>query len=202
MAFTYFFRDLQTLELLAEHFVPYVAGRSRITVWDAGCAMGPEPYTLAIVLAERMNQYAYKNLRILATDLDNTDQFGKIVTDAEYPKDELVRIPPEVFGKYFVAGSAPDRYRLCEDVRARVAFRQHDLLSMKAAVDGVSAIVCKNVLLHFQPNERVEVIRMFHGALAPGGLIAFEHTQEMPKELGSCFRQLTPDARVYQRIEA
>ncbi len=43
MAFTYFFRDLYTLELAAKHLLPFISGSSKPRLWDAGCAMGPEP---------------------------------------------------------------------------------------------------------------------------------------------------------------
>ncbi len=49
MAFTYFFRDSHTLELTVQHMAPEAMGRSRIRIWDAGGAMSPEPYTLAIL---------------------------------------------------------------------------------------------------------------------------------------------------------
>ena len=54
MAFTYFLRDQQTLERIVEHVVPYASGRSRVRVWDAGCATGKEPYSLAMLFAENM----------------------------------------------------------------------------------------------------------------------------------------------------
>ena len=57
MAFTFFFRDSETLELAIEEALPSLQGRAFIHVWDAGCAHGPEPYTLAILLRERMSDY-------------------------------------------------------------------------------------------------------------------------------------------------
>ncbi|HPB55993.1 MAG TPA: CheR family methyltransferase, partial [Candidatus Aminicenantes bacterium] len=68
MAFTFFFRDNHTLEQLVKHLLPTVQGRSNIKIWDAGCAMGPEPYTLAILFAEKMGKFAFKNVRIDASD--------------------------------------------------------------------------------------------------------------------------------------
>ena len=62
-------------------------------------------------------------------------------------------------------------------------YQRHDLLSFQEIGQGYSLVLCKNVLLHFQPPERIEVLRMFHRALAPGGLFASEQTQEMPPEL-------------------
>jgi chemotaxis protein methyltransferase CheR len=76
------------------------------------------------------------------------------------------------------------------------------LLSLREIGQGSSVILCKNVLLHFQPLERIEVLRMFHRALAPGGFLATEHTQEMPRELGSLFQRVIPDGPVYRRLES
>ena len=40
MAFTYFFRDQQTLDLIAQHVIPELKRHMYINIWDAGCAMG------------------------------------------------------------------------------------------------------------------------------------------------------------------
>jgi chemotaxis methyl-accepting protein methylase len=62
MAFTFFFRDLPVIEYAVEHAVHFASGRMRFKVWDAGSAMGQETYTIAIVLAEKMGKFAFKNL--------------------------------------------------------------------------------------------------------------------------------------------
>jgi len=101
MAFTFFMRDQPTLEHAAEHMIRYASGRSRIKIWDAGCALGQETWTIAMILAERMNQFGFKNLRIDATDYDSANRFGDVVSSACYPKDELRRTPSELLEKYF-----------------------------------------------------------------------------------------------------
>jgi chemotaxis protein methyltransferase CheR len=58
MAYTFFFRDAQTLELAIDDALPSLRGRAFIHVWDAGRAHGPEPYKLAILLRERMRTRA------------------------------------------------------------------------------------------------------------------------------------------------
>jgi chemotaxis protein methyltransferase CheR len=67
---------------------------------------------------------------------------------------------------------------------------------------GYSLVVCKNVLLHFQPLERIAVLRMFHRALAPGGFLAMEQTQEMPPELAPLFHRVIPDGQLFQKVDA
>lgn len=202
MAFTFFFRDTHTLDHAAKVLTPDVAGRSRIRVWDAGCAMGPEPYTLAIILAEMMGNFSFKNLQILATDIDETDTFGKIIKEAVYSKEETERIPVNILEKYFEKVTEKTGYHKVTDViRDRISFQKHDLLTLSPIGEGFSLIVCKNVLLHFQPAERIEVIKMFHRSLSANGLFVSENTQKMPEELKGHFQQVVTDAQLYRKLE-
>jgi chemotaxis protein methyltransferase CheR len=201
MAFTFFFRDLQVLEMAIEHILPQIAGRSRPKLWDAGCAMGPEVYTLAILLARRMGRFAFRNLRIEATDIDETGQFEPIVQAGEYGRDELQRMPAGVLEEYFEATADNRRMRLMDTVRNSVRFHRHDLLSCQEIDVGFSLVVCKNVLLHFSQEQRVAVIRMFHRALEPGGYFVTEHTQKLPGEVAELFEQVEAHAQLWRRRE-
>ncbi len=202
MAFTFFFRDTHTLEHIAKVLVPEVSGRSKIRIWDAGCAMGPEPYTLAIILAEHMGNFSFKNVYISATDIDEGSNFGEIINEGLYPEEELKRIPADIFQKYFSRSEKGNNYYgISESIKTRVSFHKHDLLTLKSIGDGFSLILCKNVLLHFQPAERIKVIKMFHQSLAPGGLFATENTQKIPNEAAHMFEQVVPDAQVFRKIE-
>jgi chemotaxis protein methyltransferase CheR len=201
LAFTFFFRDLQVLERVVEHILPALAGRSHPRIWDAGAAMGQEPYTLAIVFAERMGHFAFNNLRIDATDVESTGQFAKIIEAGVYPRDELSRLPEGILEKYFEPDVKPDCFRVIDSIRQRVAFQRHDLLSFQEVGHGYSLVLCKNVLLHFTPPERIEVLRMFHRALAPDGLFATEQTQDMPPELAPLYQRLIADGQLFRKLE-
>jgi chemotaxis protein methyltransferase CheR len=200
VAFTFFFRDQHVLDLIVKHAEPQLAGRARARVWDAGCAMGPEPYSLAILLAEAMGYFAFNNVRIDASDLDEGHRFGPIVAAGEYPWEELERVPPALFAKYFEPAGVR-RFRVVERVRSRVVFHRHDLLTLTPFGGSYNLIVCKNVLLHFQPAERAEVFRMFHAALAPDGILATEQTQKLPGDVAGLFRQVVSDGQVFRKID-
>lgn len=200
MAFTYFFRDLPPLEQAVRHVIPAVAGRTKIRIWDAGSAMGQEPYTVAILLAEAMNQFAFRNLRIYTTDID--ENFGQIIKDGIYPEAEVQRIPGDLFEKYFRPNGKAGHFQLDEKIRGVIEHQRHDLLSLEPIGFDFCLIVCKNVLLHFQQAQRIEVFRMFHAALSPGGFIVTEHTQKMPQEVSHLFEQVVPDAQLFRKVEA
>ncbi len=180
--------------------LPFVAGRSRIRIWDAGCAMGPEPYTLAIAFAESMGKFAYRNLLIRATDIDQGNLFAEMIGNGVYPEVQLKRIPQDLFAKYFEATDEPGHFRAVEELRQRVRFEKHDLLSLQSIGTGFSLVVCKNVLLHFHPDERVAVLRMFHDSLLSGGFLAMEQTQALPEALSSRFERVAADAQVYRKL--
>jgi chemotaxis protein methyltransferase CheR len=199
MAFTFFFRDQKPLEHAVQFLKTSAAGRSRVRIWDAGCAMGPEPYTLAILLAENLGQFAFRNVQIFATDYDAP--LLKTLNEGVFPWEELQRIPKELFDKYFQKNGREGYFRIADIIKDRITTYHHDLLTFAPVQTGFSLIVCKNVLLHFSYEQRIDVIRMFHNALEPQGILVMEHTQKLPEELASHFEQLVNDAQVYRKRE-
>jgi len=199
MAFTFFFRDNQTLEQLADLFVEFVSGRSSVKIWNPGCASGQEPFTFIIMLAERMNRFAFRNLKVHATDIDISTQFQKIIENGIYHKDELQRIPKELFNKYFQAISET-HCQIDQNLRAAITYKQADLTKLQPMDGNYSLVLCKNVLLHLSPQSRVEVIKMFYEVLTPGGLFATEQTQELPHGMEKYFQKIVPNAQIYRRI--
>ncbi len=71
---TEFFRDTNRWNTLREEVLPYLLSNStqshfgsELKLWSAGCSIGAEAYTLAILMSEAMPRQKYS---LLATDLD------------------------------------------------------------------------------------------------------------------------------------
>lgn len=200
MAFTFFFRDAQTLRLAIEHFHPYIQSRSKITIWSAGCAMGQEPYTFAILLREIIGPYLFRNAKIYATDLDQYGNYGRIINEGRYPAKDLERIPADILARYFTKDpDDPAQCIISDEIRYSVEFHKHDLLSFKPIRSGVHLIICKNVLLHFSPEERIKVLEMFWSSLEEAGFMLHEHTQKLPDELNGKFEQIVMNAQIFRK---
>ena len=88
---------------------------------------GPEPYTLAILLRERMSDYVFRNVRIHATDIDVS--FAGQVTAGVFADQEVKRVPPEILQKYFRPAPAPGFVEVVPELRAKV-----DVLAPQPAV--------------------------------------------------------------------
>jgi len=199
MAFTFFFRDRQTLDYIADEVLPTLRGYQHVRIWDAGCAHGPEAYSMAMLLRENATHFGFRNIHIDATDIDTTGEFARTVTDGIYHERELKRIPSEFKEKYFQPAPTPGCLQVCDEIRRSVSFARHDLLTLRAPRIGFRLIVCKNVLLHFPPARRVEVIQMFHEALADGGFLVTEHTQALPDQLAPSFERATGRGQIFRK---
>lgn len=201
MAFTFFFRDEQILSLAVQNLVPKTMGRSIVHILNAGCAMGMETYTFAILLAETMGKFALRNVKIHAVDIDNENvDFGKTVSEGIYHKEHLQRIPEGLFQKYFTKSEKEDHYIVSQDLRNLVTFQKYDLLTLKPLRNDYSLIICKNVLLHFNYQQRVDVLTMYHNMLLQGGLLVMENTQQMPEEMTAKFRRMVDYAQLHEKI--
>ncbi len=202
MAFTYFFRDQQTLDLVVRCVIPTLKLHTYINIWDAGCAMGPEAYSLAMVLRENMGPFLFRNVRIYATDIDESGEFGQTIARGVYAERGVQRIPSDLLAKYFtpVAGASSEpHYQISEEMRKAVHYQRHDLLTLRPAREGLGLIVCKNVLLHFTPEAREAVLRMFHAALAADGYLVMEQTQKLPEALSAHFESVTGAGQVFKK---
>jgi len=199
MAFTYFFRDQPVLDLIAQHALPDLTTRRYINVWDAGCAYGPEPYSLAITFRENMGHFLFRNVRIYANDIDESQHFGDIIARGVYTDREVGRVPAHILARYFERADEPGHMRVCDEIRGAVRYQRHDLLTLEPFRTEVGLIVCKNVLLHFAPEQRVAVLRMFHTALMPGGHLVTEQTQKLPPEIEPLFQRISGAGQLYQK---
>lgn len=200
MAFTFFFRDLTALNAIKDHVIPELRKQRYINVWDAGCAMGPEPYSIAIIFKETLGYYEFKRFRIYATDLDEeSNEFGKILAKGIYPEEAVKRIPGDIFRKYFSSNNKPEYFKIADEIMQCVCFQKHDLRSLQPIRDNFGLIVCKNVLLHLQDSERINVIKMFHKSLAPGGFFVTEQTQKITGEVAGLFEQVIPNVQLFRK---
>jgi chemotaxis protein methyltransferase CheR len=204
MAYTSFFRDTDALNAIGEHVIPAISHSRVMRVWDAGCASGEEPYTLAILFASKLGAFHFRNLDILATDYEESNyaQFADKIRAAEYSRQDIFWVPQVHREQYFEATENPEVFRLIPPIRERVRYIQHDLLTLEPPETGYSLIVCKNVLMHFSPADQVQVLEMFHETLLPGGFLAVDGNQAIPPAFATRFLQIERGTPLYQKPEA
>lgn len=160
---TYFFRELDQLEVLAD-ILQRLPGRSR--VWCAASSTGEEPYTLAILLAERG---ILPRVELLASDI-STRALDR-ARAAAYRGRSLRALPERMRARYF---REEDGILYLDDaIRRSVTFRAINLLDDAAitALGEFDAVLCRNVLIYFRDSGVVRVADRLTRRLRPAGYL-------------------------------
>jgi len=180
---TYFFREFATLETFAEHCLQEIAekkaasGDRTIRIWSAGCSTGEEPYTLAIIVREMLDNLSGWDVRILASDIDE-NVLAK-AQNARYDDRSLKDMPDEYYSKYFIRS---DGYHTpVKEVRNMVSFEHLNLMDKDAMrrKRGFDFIFCRNVLIYFDDLSRKQVVDHYYIAMNKGGYIFLGHSESV-----------------------
>jgi chemotaxis protein methyltransferase CheR len=164
---TYFFREAQPLEALADEvLVPAVRAGKRPRVWCAACSTGEEPLTLAMMLAERG---VLKDVELVASDL--SPRALERARAGEHNLRALRSLPPGVEGRWLDVEAGRPKVR--PEVAAAVDWRRVNLVDAAAvaALGRFDAVLCRNVLIYFQDDTARRVVELLAHALVPGGVL-------------------------------
>lgn len=157
---SHFFRDQMVFANLERHVLPAITQNNRPKIWSAGCSIGAEIYSIAMLLQEK--GYPYRQL--LASDIDET-VLAKAL-DGVYLNSQLGGVSPLLLNKYFVEVSG--QYKISEEIKKMVTFVQHDLLRDPYQKD-FDLILCRNVFIYFTNETQKRLTERFIDSLKPGG---------------------------------
>ena len=159
-----FFRTPDKFAKLETDVIPELMKRSsRLNIWSAGCSIGAEPYSLAMILNDMTPNTRH---RILATDLDI-----EILAKAKagvYNENELKAMSEARKSKYFTRQG--DKYAVSPDIKQRIEFKRHNLLKDPFET-GFDLILCRNVVIYFTEEAKDQLYANFFKALKPGGIL-------------------------------
>lgn len=181
---TSFFRNEPQLLSFSDEVLPQmidekmkIRGPKTIKIWSAGCSTGEEPYTLAIILLERLGSMAGWTVEIIANDI--SEQVLQNARKGEYSGITLRNIKPNVLERYFV--KADEKYRVRPEVKSLVKFSHLNLndprkISMMSNMD---AVFCRNVMIYFSDEVKKQLVRGFFNSLRPGGYFYIGHSETL-----------------------
>ncbi|ACM59705.1 chemotaxis protein methyltransferase CheR [Caldicellulosiruptor bescii] len=182
---TYFFRDIPQLDMFSKDVLPELLNRKaskgdfRLKIWSAGCSTGEEPYTIAIILKERLEYFDDWDIEILGTDI--SERVLRLAQDAIYLPRSLKDVPEYIKLKYFEYSPVDKMYKLKDEIKKLVTFRYLNLYdeSKMRLMRNYDVIFCRNVLIYFDEESRKKVVEYFYDALNPGGYIFLGHSESI-----------------------
>lgn len=184
---THFFREPRQFEFLEARVFPEwqalaAAGRRsrRVRAWSAACSSGEEPYSLAMAFLARFPAGHGLELEVLATDLST-----RVLERARagvYPIEKGRAIPTRHREAFMLkgTGSQAGLMKAAPELRARVRFERVNLNAERLAVSGgFDLILCRNVLIYFDPESKARTLQRLLERLDPRGYLLLGHAEAM-----------------------
>lgn len=206
---TYFFREPQTFDALAQHVLaPLIQRRrgrdQRLRLWSAACSTGEEAYTLAILVQRLLPDWPDWHVDILATDIN--ERFLRKAAAGVYGEWSFRQAPAGLKEQYFTP-TADGRFAVAAQIRDRVSFAQLNLAgdsfpSLATDTNAMDVILCRNLLIYFTSGHASKLVENLHSALTDEGWLAVSPS-ECSQTLFFRFAAVNfPGAVLYQKCRA
>ncbi len=170
---TSFFRDNKPFMQFKEHVIPHVIEHNTaksLKIWSAACSTGQEPYSLAMTLLEEKGKMPGFDFSITATDIDKT--ILNKAAEGVYSQFEVQRgLPIQMLIKYFAQQeSYGEKWCIKDEVKSIIRFNYLNLLDSYPLAK-YDVILCRNVLIYFEPEVKAKILDKLADCLTPNGLL-------------------------------
>jgi chemotaxis protein methyltransferase CheR len=176
---TNFLREANHFGFWQEQVLLPLRHRAELSVWCAASSSGEEPYTLAMHAVEALGEAAYRQVRILATDISHAvlDQARRGV----YAEQRLAPVPEAWRRRYFLRGEGKWQgyYRVRPELMKMVEFRRLNLIEPLPFMGPFPTIFCRNVMIYFNAETRALVVTQMRTRLEPGGYLFVGHAESL-----------------------
>lgn len=166
--FEHFERELQSKKIDPDQ---------NFRIWSAGCSTGEEPYCISMVLTTCPKISA--TTKILATDLD-TDVLAK-GRAGRYSVEKVDGIPDR-FRNSITLGPGPNEFEFSNDLKNKITFNRLNLLEKWPFKNKFDIIFCRNVLIYFDTETKMHLVKKFANALRPSGVLYLGHSETILEE--------------------
>ncbi len=207
---TYFFREPASFEALRCHVLPAVLRNRKqqaptdrqLRIWSAGCSTGEEAYTLAMLLEMTIADLDAWDITILATDI-NVNSL-RIAQQGAYRDWSFRGVPDEIRERFFRT-RADGLHEVIPRIRRHVNVTYLNLAedvypALLNKTNAMDLILCRNVLMYFEPTRAARVVERFGRALRDGGYLAVSAVEST---ISGMFSGLSPlrhdDAKFYRK---
>lgn len=200
---TELFRNPDAWQVMRNDVLEQLKDQPALRFWHAGCSTGEELYTMNIVLTQK--KLIHKTT-LLATDLST--QALETAREGRYPLFLWERYKASYL-KYDSLGTLqlPDyltvsdqEISVSEPLKKNIRFKRHNLVQDHPELN-CDIVCCRNVMIYFDEQLKMNVLRQFHKALRPGGFLMIGYYDMLPEPAKALFQVYNPVARIYRKID-
>jgi len=169
---TSWFRDIHPFEAMRTGIFPELiearAATRKLSIWSAACSTGQELYSLAMMLDMQFPELQRWNVSLHGTDISN--EVLAQARAAKYSALEVNRgLPAQYLARYMERDGS--HYVVAESLRRQATFAKLNFIAPWPPMARFDVVLCRNVLIYFDMDVRVRIVRKIRDVLAPGGYL-------------------------------
>lgn len=199
---TEMFRDPSFFLSFRNKVIPKLRDYPFIRIWHAGCSVGQEVYSMAILLHE---EGIYDKTKIYATDMNGTlleeAKNGVFPLDRMqmYTKNYLEAGGTRAFSEYYTVKQ--DKVIFHPFLRDNVVFAQHNLAT-DHSFNEFHIIICRNVMIYFNKSLQDHVHQLFYESLSLSGFIGLGNREGIRyTRYADHYEEFDSAERLYRKIK-
>ena len=175
---TRFFRNQPHFDALINYVIPHVielkktTGDRKIRIWSAGCSTGEEPYTIAMLLKDKLP--APYTFEITASDISLKSLM--VGQQGFYPESRITGIPQNYLAAYFT--KTESGYQAKPDLMKTIKFDYHNL-RFDMGARNFDVVFCRNVLIYFDEAAQKATIDRFWTSMAKHSYLFIGHSESL-----------------------
>lgn len=161
VAETYFYREQALWEHFETEVVPYIRSKLRsgqgVKIWSTSCCTGEEPYTVAMILKDRLSDDELRRLSIYGTDINRS--YLEQAVAGVYSDYSLRTTPESIKQRHFFPVSG-NRFEISKTIKGMVNFGFHNLVKQTGSEFEITnsdrdldVILCRNTLIYFHDEQ-------------------------------------------------
>ncbi|WP_299074865.1 protein-glutamate O-methyltransferase CheR [uncultured Paraglaciecola sp.] len=197
---TLWFRDDYPFKLLKSSLLSQFSDRNKsLRIWSAACSSGQEAYSIAMTILNFKKQQSSSfraGIDIVGTDI--SEEMLQRCRHAEYDQLAISRGLPAQFRTDFFEPADDGKLKLKSEVKALTKFKSLNLLDSYASVGKFDIIFCRNVLIYFSPEVKIQILQKIAACLQDDGIL-FLGASESISGLTEAFTMVRCSPGLYYR---
>ncbi len=196
------FRDPEVYDFLCSSVLPELLlhrepGHS-LRIWVPGCSRGDEVYSMAICVLEVLGEAGVLETPVQLFGTDINERAVERARSGMFPEAIADVLSEERLKKYF--NPVEGGYQIRKQLRDLCTFARHDLTS-DPPFSRLDLISCRNVLIYLGAPWQERILRVFHYALKPHGVLLLG-TSEALGRVVELYSELDKRLRFYAKRPA
>src|SRR4030067_1059265 len=183
---TFFFRDSSQLQAFESTVLQDIVqklkakGSKKMRIWSAACSTGEEPYTLSMMVTDRLSAPEYKDWDIEIHGSDISESVLCSARRGEYNDYSVRNVTPKHLNKYFMKTES-GKYAVKAEIKKMVRLSNINLAddATLRMYRGMDIIFCRNVLIYFDEVSKKKVIASLYNSLVSGGYLFIGHSESL-----------------------